>query len=271
MSQGLLRVLTAVVGIPIFVGGVYLGGYWFGGIIALVALVSAIEMADLLKAGGSEPLVAPGLVLGAILLLRFWVPLWEPAVILLAAAIILATPGLRGDRPVDRLAATGMMVIYPAWLLSFVTAIREGVGLEIDGQEAMWLTIMFLVMIWSSDTFAYYTGRMVGRTPFFPAISPKKTWEGFVGGAVGTALAGALIKQVALPFLNWTDAVILILICGVLGPVGDLAESRMKRSVEAKDSGSLLPGHGGLLDRFDSMIVCAPLVWLFLAYLSSLQ
>jgi len=271
MSQGLLRILTAVVGIPIFVGAVYLGGYWFGGIIALVALVAAIEMAGLLKAGGAEPLPVPGLVLGALLLLRFWLPLWEPALLFVAAAMILATPGLRGDRPANRLAATGMMVVYPAWLLSFVTAIREGIGFEVGGEEAMWLTIMFLVMIWSSDTFAYYTGRTIGRTPFFPAISPKKTWEGFAGGVVGTALVGGLLKQFALPFINWSDATILILICGVLGPVGDLAESRLKRSVEAKDSGALLPGHGGLLGRFDSMIVCAPLVWLFLAYLSSIR
>lgn len=270
MSQGVLRILTALVGIPILLGAVYAGSFWFGFVVAVIALVAAYEVAALLKATGAEPVLIPALTLCAVILARPWLPYWEAIAALLFTATVLATPGLRGDRPAERLAATSLMVAYPAWMLSFLVLIRQGVGFQVDDSKAMWLTILLFVLIWAGDTFAYYTGRFVGKTPFFPSISPKKTWEGFFGGVVGTALAGALIKQLQLPFLGWTDTVMIILICGVMGPVGDLAESRLKRSAQAKDSGSLLPGHGGLLDRFDAMIVCAPLVWLYLAYLSGL-
>jgi phosphatidate cytidylyltransferase len=271
MSQGLLRVLTAVVGIPVLIGAAYVGSYWFGLVVAIIALVGVIEISRMLEPTGSGPVLSAALVLSALVIGRLWLPYWEAGMILVASLTILSTPGLRGSRPAERLAATGFVVVYPAWLLSFVVLVREGTGLTVTGVQGFWLTVMFFIMIWASDTFAYYTGRLVGRTPFFPAISPKKTWEGFLGGVAGTALAGGLIKQIQLPFLNWTDTILLILICAVIGPVGDLVESRIKRSVQAKDSGGLLPGHGGLLDRFDAMIVCAPLVWLYLAYLSGVR
>lgn len=271
MSQGVLRILTAVVGIPVLIGATYAGSFWFGAVIGVIALLAAVEVGRLMEASDAKPVLIPGLIVCAAILSRPWFAYWDVVALLVSTMILLSTPGLKGDKPAMRLASTALMVVYPTWLLSFAVSIREGVGLTLEGSQGFWLTVMFFVMIWASDTFAYYTGRFVGRTPFFEAISPKKTWEGFWGGVAGTFLAGALLKQLQLPFLTWTDTAILALICGVLGPVGDLAESRLKRSAFAKDSGSLLPGHGGLLDRFDAMIVCAPLVWLYLAYLSAVR
>lgn len=267
----MLRILTAVVGIPLLLGAVYAGGVWFGVVVGVITLAAAIEMSRLLEISGAPPVLAPGLVLCALVVARTWIPYWGPSAVLISALTILATPGLRGEQPVLRLAATAFLVVYPAWFLSFLILLRQGTGLGVDQTQAFWLTVMFFVMIWSADTFAYYTGRLIGKTPFFPSISPSKTWEGFWGGVAGAALAGALIKQIELPFLNWTDTFILVLICGVVAPVGDLAESRLKRTARIKDSGSLLPGHGGFLDRFDAVIACAPLVWLYLAYLSGVR
>lgn len=271
MSQGSLRIITAVLGIPVLLGAVYIGGMWFGAVIGLIALLSAVEMSRMLSASGAKPVLASGLLLGALVLARLWFPYWEAAVALVSALTVLATPGLRGDQPALRLSSTALMVVYPVWLFSFLILIREGVSMHLEDMQAVWLTVMFFITIWAADTFAYYTGRLIGKAPFFPSISPKKTWEGFWGGVVGAALAGGLVKQILLPFLNWTDALMIVLICGVVGPVGDLVESRLKRSAQTKDSGSLLPGHGGFLDRFDAMIVCAPLVWLYLAYLSGVR
>jgi phosphatidate cytidylyltransferase len=271
MSQGTLRILTAVVGIPALLAAVYAGTYWFGIVVGLIALVSAYEMGKLLESMDAGPVMLSGHLLSALVVARPWFPYWDAAAVLVFSATVLVTPVLRGDRPAQRLAATSLMVGYPVWLLSFLILIREGYGFQVESDQAFWLTVMFFVMIWASDTFAYYTGRLIGRTPFFPSISPKKTWEGFWGGIVGTVLAGALIKQFQLPFLNWTDTAIIVLICGVIAPVGDLVESRLKRSAETKDSGAILPGHGGILDRFDAMIACAPLVWFYLAYLSGIR
>ena len=111
---------------------------------------------------------------------------------------------------------------------------------------------------------AYYTGRAFGRTPLAPSISPKKTREGFAGGVVG-AMIGAMGAQYLLfPFLTVFDALALGLIAGIVGQLGDLVESAMKRSADVKDSGALLPGHGGVLDRFDSLIVATPVYYVYL-------
>ncbi len=123
------------------------------------------------------------------------------------------------------------------------------------------------LLIWTNDTMAYLTGRALGRTPFFPRISPKKTWEGTIGGVVFTVALAALIG----PKLGgWSQQgwIVAALIVGVFGTLGDLAESMLKRSVGVKDSGSIMPGHGGFLDRFDSFIFAMPLIWVFSPWLS---
>jgi phosphatidate cytidylyltransferase len=135
------------------------------------------------------------------------------------------------------------------------------------GEEgAFWLTVIVVVAIWASDTFAYFTGRALGKHPLFPRISPKKTIEGSVGGVVGAVVIVAVLKVALEPslVLSWGDAAVIGLICGALGQLGDLVESMMKRSVGVKDSGRYLPGHGGMLDRIDAMLIAIPLVVLYL-------
>jgi phosphatidate cytidylyltransferase len=121
----------------------------------------------------------------------------------------------------------------------------------------------FLIILWSNDTGAYLSGRALGRTKLFERISPNKTWEGFIGGvllAMGVAFGlsywfGTLTK------LEW---VMIAAIIGIFGTLGDLVESMLKRSLGIKDSGSILPGHGGFLDRFDGLLIAAPLVYILL-------
>jgi phosphatidate cytidylyltransferase len=120
--------------------------------------------------------------------------------------------------------------------------------------------------IWAADTLAYVAGRALGKHKLAPSISPKKTWEGFIGGIVGAVLVGVALKYTWLGYLAWPHVIVLALIGGIVGPLGDLAESGFKRSVGVKDSGNVLPGHGGLLDRFDALILTAPLYYLYLAY-----
>jgi phosphatidate cytidylyltransferase len=125
------------------------------------------------------------------------------------------------------------------------------------------LALGFLILLWSSDTFAYLTGRAFGKTPLSPKISPKKTWEGSIGGAICTmALSFLLYKYIGC--LNLFQWIGLALIIVVFGTFGDLIESRLKRRLGIKDSGKILPGHGGILDRFDSLLFSTPFAAIFL-------
>ncbi len=124
-----------------------------------------------------------------------------------------------------------------------------------------WEVFMLFVLIWSSDSFAYFTGRLFGKHKMAPKISPKKTWEGFAGGVFFTLILGYFIEQ-KFPELRGNWMVIGFLV-SVSAPIGDLAESQLKRTFGVKDSGNIIPGHGGVLDRLDSFIIAAPVVYLY--------
>ena len=119
-----------------------------------------------------------------------------------------------------------------------------------------------LVVTWANDTFAYFAGRLLGKHKMLPSVSPNKTWEGFAGGMLGSIAAAYALKLWALPSMQGWECLLLGVAAGLLGPLGDLSESALKRSFGKKDSGKLLPGHGGILDRVDALLVVAPAVWL---------
>ena len=121
------------------------------------------------------------------------------------------------------------------------------------------LPVLIILCIWINDTMAYIVGSLIGKTPF-SSISPKKTWEGTAGGAV---LCVAVITLSLQSFLPWKHLLCISAICAVAGTAGDLLESKLKRMAGVKDSGSIMPGHGGFLDRFDSLLIAAPFVWIY--------
>ncbi len=139
-----------------------------------------------------------------------------------------------------------------------------------DNEFAKFLIMGIFILIWVNDSFAYLVGKSFGRTKLFPRISPKKTWEGAIGGAVFT-LAAAYIMAKYEPIVNPTQWVILAAVIVLMGNLGDLIESKLKRKAGVKDSGAILPGHGGMLDRLDSLVFAAPFAYLTLtlfAYVS---
>ena len=157
--------------------------------------------------------------------------------------------------------ATLSGVLYPAVLLAFLLYLRA-----MDQGRFLVLAVFFLV--WTGDSCAYIAGRLWGRTKLAPSTSPNKTWEGYVAGVLGPLLvAGVLYFNIAGDF-SLVTMLGLALICGVASASGDLAESRFKRAVQLSDSGTLLPGHGGVLDRFDGMLVAAPFAYYFMWALS---
>ncbi|MDR0948739.1 MAG: phosphatidate cytidylyltransferase [Lachnospiraceae bacterium] len=159
---------------------------------------------------------------------------------------------------VDRVAKTSFSFFYVPILLSFVYLTREAPG----GSRLVWL---ILIGAWGSDTCAYVVGKLIGKKRIFPVLSPKKSFEGCIGGVVGAALIGGVYAYFEPLYAGQSVVWQVAFICAaasVIGQVGDLAASAMKRDYQIKDYGKLIPGHGGVLDRFDSMLATAPAIYI---------
>jgi phosphatidate cytidylyltransferase len=162
----------------------------------------------------------------------------------------------------DALRAT-FIVIYTSVLPVFLLYIRSNVSANLTGAL---LAITVQVSIWASDVFAYLIGRQIGKHKIAPKISPKKSWEGFIAGIIGSAFVWCLVPLVPGTHFSFVLAPICGIFCGVVGFFGDLYESHLKRAAGVKDSGTALPGHGGFFDRCDSLIAVTPVAWLFLVF-----
>ena len=127
--------------------------------------------------------------------------------------------------------------------------------------------ISIFAMIWICDSAAYYGGMMMGKHKMFPRVSPKKSWEGAIFGFIFAILSAVGAKMLVLPYLTYANAIVLGTIVGTIGQMGDLVESLIKRDAGVKDSSNLIPGHGGLFDRFDSLLLVAPIVYLYLDFI----
>jgi len=124
--------------------------------------------------------------------------------------------------------------------------------------------LLVLLVAWLADTGGYFAGRFLGNAKLYPAVSPKKTWAGAWGGLAGSVVGVAVLKLFFAEWLTWLDVFMIAIPGGIIGQMGDLAESLIKRSVGVKDSGTLLPGHGGILDRIDAVLFIAPYVYAYL-------
>ena len=253
------RVLVAVIGIPIGLAAVILGGYYLFGLAVVLAVLGLHEYYTIVRP--YRPNLLVGFLAGlGVLAGAFFMGL-EGILAGLAALVILtffwSLFGELGAHLVGRMAVTGFGVLWVAVGFAYLLLLR---ALE----QGLTLTILVMACTMLSDTFAYFVGRAMGRHRMAPRISPNKSVEGAIGGLVGAVVA-ALVVKIYSPWLPAMEAVILGLIIGVVGQWGDLFESAFKRDFRVKDSGRILPGHGGILDRFDSILFAG-----FVAYWASL-
>ncbi|MDB2363706.1 phosphatidate cytidylyltransferase [Flavobacteriales bacterium] len=165
----------------------------------------------------------------------------------------------KGENPVENIAFGFLSVIYPSLIyFSYLSGF--------DSQNFNGTTIIgFFILIWSNDTFAYLSGRFFGKTKLFERISPKKTWEGSIGGALCTIGISQILAQFYTQFTS-IEWIVISIICVLFGAFGDLVESLIKRNYQIKDSGNLIPGHGGILDRFDATLLASPVLYFFIHY-----
>lgn len=271
MNQGVLRILTAAAGIPVVLGAFFLGGPYLLLLVAVIALGGQWEVLSLLRKRSWPVDPVWALAAGALVMLRFAWPWWDVALLVLgvAFAIRLLRDGPDGQ-PLERLAAAMLSVVYPVVVISLLLPIREQADMVLGDGDAFLLTFLLFALIWACDSAAYYTGKSLGRHRLAPSISPNKTWEGTIGGVLGAFTVAFLFQVLWLPALSLTDVLVLAAIGGGVGQMGDLLESAFKRSAGVKDSGSLLPGHGGFLDRFDAVFLAMPLYYAYLLRFSSI-
>jgi phosphatidate cytidylyltransferase len=260
------RALVAAVALPILAVVVVIGGWVFAGAILIALLIGGDEYVRLLRQGNYRQPEA--LVLGLIVLAvgTTWferLDLRPPglSLLLIAGAFGAIWDMERGNtHSMIGLALALFGGIYLGWLGSTLIAVRM-----MDDGAALVVLIYGAVIV--SDTAAYFVGRTWGRHKLSPRVSPKKTWEGYIGSVIGGMIFGALAG--GLPdteVLTWGHGALIGLLIGVLGTVGDLGISAIKRQVGAKDSSHLIPGHGGILDRTDSVLVSAAIGYYYLVW-----
>ncbi len=260
------RVLTGAVGIPLVLAVAWLGGWPWALLMAAAGLLAQHELYGLAVKSGAAPMRLFGLALGALALLRALLPWALPALALGVVVTVLAPLYRKSPTPLLDAATTLFGVLDPALLLGFAVDLREVASPLLEPGAGFAFLASTLVCVWGADSAAYFAGRAFGKHPLFPRVSPKKTWEGAVGGALGAFALAALAKLFFVPAWTWVDVAVVALACGVASPFGDLAESLFKRASNVKDSGSILPGHGGLLDRLDAAAIAIPLVALYFSY-----
>ncbi|MEK9659520.1 MAG: phosphatidate cytidylyltransferase [Chloroflexota bacterium] len=254
----LVRLASAAVGLPVVLGAVWQGGPALALLAGLAALAGGSEVLVLLARAGWRPLIVTGaLWAGALAAAALFGGMWVLAALALGAVATGMTAFLvrRSPEAVGDGALTALGAAYAGLPLAAAVLTRGGP----EGQA--WV-LVGLLATFATDTGAYAVGRLVGTHKMAPSISPSKTWEGAAGGLVATVAATVGLVALAGGIANaWVWAVGLGLAIGIAAQVGDLAESKLKRIAGVKDSGVLIPGHGGMLDRMDSLVVVLPLVY----------
>lgn len=269
------RVLVALVGIPMALGAAYLGGFWIAGFLAMFAALAAWEFCVMYRGAGTP--ASPG---SAALLALVYVALatvtspsgfviWGTAVTLGVATALMLLTNPRTP-PGQTVMVTLFAAAYPGVLLSYGVWLR---GLDASAPGLRGAAILFLpvAITWLGDTAAYFVGRALGRHKFAPRISPAKTWEGAIAGLAATAGGAVVYVGLTHSLVSWTlspgGALVLGAAVALAGQAGDLFESRFKRDCGVKDSSNLIPGHGGVLDRIDSLLFALPVAYAMLRIL----
>jgi phosphatidate cytidylyltransferase len=282
------RVAVAVVAIPLIYLLCMTGGLYFFTLVAALSAVALHEFYMLAARKGARPLVATGLVCGLLVNLTFlripWLPTLPLAVIVPLVVLVLSVGELFHNQgsAVLNLSTSIFGVFYVALFFGTLIGIRElfepdaiavagGFTPTLHQPEQVYrwggaMVMTVFATIWICDSAAFHVGSAFGAHKLFPRVSPNKSWEGAIAGLLAAILTALVARWLVLPFLPLSGALLVGVTAGTIGQIGDLVESLLKRDAGVKDSSALIPGHGGMFDRFDSVLLVAPCIYLYLAF-----
>ena len=261
------RIVSAIVFLPVFFLIVQYGNHViFFIFLSTILLTALFEFYTLLDQNGQKCMIYTGMILGWFISFSFFsnqnqLILFSMVLLIMGTFIVKLFSKQPINARVEKISNTLFGVLYIGLLLSHLIFIRK------DDQGRLLIFMLFFI-IWSGDTFSYYIGTLIGKHPLALVISPNKTFEGALGGLLGSLGAALLAKYWFYPNISVANSIILGVATGIAGQIGDLCESMLKRNLKVKDSGFLIPGHGGLLDRLDSVLFSAPVFYYLLLYIS---
>ncbi len=255
------RVISACVFVPVILAAVFFGGWVFAALMLAIAVLGGYEYGKIIEI--NEYTFLPRIYYPAAVVLLLAAELCPKSPGVTLAALFLAFVGcmvvfIMGKKDLDDVAVNIAAVVYIPMTLAMAILIRSGLG------DGMFLVYLLLIIEWLTDSGAYFIGSAIGKHKLSPKVSPNKSIEGAVGGVV-VAVVASLLFNIIVGILPYPYLILVAVVVSVVGQLGDLCESALKRWAGVKDSGNIIPGHGGILDRFDSFFFAAPFLYLLLA------
>ena len=289
LKNFLVRTASGAVLLGIVLAAIFSGVWGYGALLLAVTIIGVWEFYGLARAKGSEPQRYMGMLMSLALLFAGFISSLHiygetddenvlglgVSLLLIFAMLLVITFVIEVFRnrqtPMYNIATTIMGAVYVALPMAILTILPSGLNAIIHRGEVWipWVFLFYLFLVWGNDVFAYLVGVTMGKHRMCERLSPKKSWEGFAGGVAGSAAVGAIAASVlGGSYGVWIGLAIVVALSSV---VGDLIESMFKRDAGVKDSGAIMPGHGGILDRFDALIISAPFALIYLYVIMMLE
>lgn len=268
MNNRATRILVAVLTIPFLLGLSYWGGIPFLILILGIGLFSFNEFAEMMKNKDHHVNRIFGNMIVLIIILNTYYFFIEFELLILSSMILLLIAELFKNKgsAIQNLGSTLLGILYIGVFSSAIISVREFYAGSLQYQNGGWIIISIFITLWVTDSAAYFLGSAFGKRKLFPRVSPNKSWEGAISGFLFSMITMVILKAFVLSFFTWIDAIVFGLIIGLFGQIGDLIESLIKRDAGVKDSSNIIPGHGGIFDRFDSLIFSAPIIYIYMYY-----
>lgn len=261
------RIIVSVIAIPVIIGACLAGRYYFLIFALLIGLTAFYEFAGMSKKKDAHPELITGMSAVAAFIINTYFRFTDSYNLALIAGVVIVLVELfrNNGSAIHNIGSSFIGIFYIGLFISSAVGVREFyAGYDALYQRGGYLIIAMLATIWICDSAAFFGGTALGKHKLFPRVSPNKSWEGAIFGFVFAVAAMVGAKYIILDFLSLNDSIMLGVIIGIIGQLGDLVESLLKRDAGVKDSSNIIPGHGGIYDRFDSLMVSAPVVFLYL-------
>lgn len=264
-----IRIIVSIIAIPFIISVSVIGGIPFLIFTLGIALISFWEFCKMVKNKEAYPNFVLGFLVIVLIILNTYINFTEFYILLLFASILILITELFRNKnsAIINTGVTFFGILYLGLFSSSIILIREFfLQFDLLYSEGGYLIISIMVSIWICDSAAFFIGSALGKRKLFPRVSPNKSWEGAIAGFVFAIVSMVAAKAIFLDILTLTDSIIIGTVVGTVGQIGDLVESLIKRDADVKDSSAIIPGHGGIFDRFDSLLFSAPVIYIYLHY-----